>query len=254
MRERPWIVSSGVRVYDDWKDNICLLPEDRGRTASLPIQDKVDESFTKGPVKGRPRLASENSEDAVTWSAFRTLELRSTPEKWVPWFWEIAFGQAMPEAIRSALGEFQVFYWRSFPPPPNRKVPEGNSEIDVTLKIGRAALVYIEAKLFSPLSAATTHDPGRDQLIRNIDVGSWASRNGEMTADSFYQVVLSSSRSKKAPVAEVIAKYRNRPLGIGQALSYRTDLTEADFASLASRIGWVCWADMLKIAIGALTG
>jgi hypothetical protein len=45
---------------------------------------------------------------------------------------------------------------------------EGNSEIDLIIE-SSSLLIYIEAKLDSDISMRTTHDPARNQIIRNID-------------------------------------------------------------------------------------
>lgn len=253
MNDRSWIVSDGnVRVYDSYLDNLVLLPEDRSTIENLPLARKVSETFARGPEKGRSRLCSENSEDAVTWSAFRTLEKHSNAEKWVPWFWEIAFRESVPEDIRGAFDRMSISYWEQFPAPALRETREGSTQVDVTIKIGDAALVFIEAKLFSGFSGSTKHDESRDQVIRNIDVGSRASKDGKWSAERFYFVALTPTRTGDQPGAELINRYR-QPDQIRQALRYRKDLSAQDCTMLARNIGWISWPDMLKVALRALT-
>ena len=43
----------------------------------------------------------------------------------------------------------------------------------MVVKIGREALLLVEAKYRSDVSERTTYDGQRDQVIRLIDVGSW---------------------------------------------------------------------------------
>jgi len=45
---------------------------------------------------------------------------------------------------------------------------EGLSEIDTVIS-GPGYTVYVEAKLGSDISPGTTHDPERNQIVRNID-------------------------------------------------------------------------------------
>ena len=68
---KPHIVTrSGVRVYDDWRDNIIVDAD------APPLAWKAgrDTFGANTSVPGHPRLASEDSEDALSWNLFRTLE------------------------------------------------------------------------------------------------------------------------------------------------------------------------------------
>lgn len=252
MEDTSWIVCSEVRVYNDYHDNLVILPEDKSDINRSPLGVKIKETFPRGNERGKSKLCSENSEDAVTWSAFRTLEKHSSAEKWVPWFWEIAFRESVPEDIRGAFDRMSISYWEQFPAPALRETPEGSTEVDVTIKIGDAALVFIEAKLFSGFSSSTEHDKRRDQIIRNIDVGSRAAKDKKWSAERFYFVALTPTRTGDQPGAELINRYR-QPDQIRQALPYRKDLSVQDFEVLARNIGWISWPDMLKVALRALT-
>ena len=48
----------------------------------------------------------------------------------------------------------------------------GESEIDVLIEV-EGTVWFIEAKFRSEVSERTTNNPERDQVIRNLDVGSW---------------------------------------------------------------------------------
>ena len=54
---------SGVKIYDDWRDNIVIDSD------AIHI--------------GKSRLASENSEDALTWNVFRTLSYTKPNSLWL---------------------------------------------------------------------------------------------------------------------------------------------------------------------------
>ena len=64
--------------------------------------------------------------------------------------------------------------WRSAAPPPGLLIggDEGISEIDVVIEAA-TWVWFIEAKYTSDISLGTTTRPDRDQVLRNIDVGSY---------------------------------------------------------------------------------
>jgi hypothetical protein len=137
------ITRSGVKVYDDWRDNIVVDPE------APPLVWKSGRDLFGGHtgVPGRPYLASENSEDALSWNLFRTLEKAGRLD-----------------VVARALGledDFQVLYWyrpwdAADPLPEisealNRVEPRRGqqTETDIILK-GQRYLVMVESKLGKP--------------------------------------------------------------------------------------------------------
>jgi hypothetical protein len=146
--DRPHTITrSGVKVYDDWRDNIVVDPE------APPLVWKAGRDLFGGHtgVPGRPYLASENSEDALSWNLFRTLEKAGR----------------LDVAAR-ALGledDFQVLYWyrpwdAASPLPEikqalDRVEPWGKvrgryqTETDIILR-GQRYLVMVESKLGKP--------------------------------------------------------------------------------------------------------
>jgi hypothetical protein len=114
-------------------------------------------------------LRSANSEDAVTWNVFRSLR-QITPEAWLPTLWRRAFPSSPCPTDDKAL----IRIWHSVAPPPGLLVggDEGISEIDVVIEAPTWAW-FIEAKYTSDISLGTTTRPTRDQILRNIDVGSY---------------------------------------------------------------------------------
>lgn len=141
------ITRSGVKVYHDWRDNIVVDAE-----APAVVWKAGRSTFgTHTSVPGQPYLASENSEDALSWNLFRTLEKA---------------GQL--DVVTRALGledDFQVLYWyrpwdAAEPLPEirealNRVEPWGKiggrfqTETDIILK-GQRYLVMVESKLGKP--------------------------------------------------------------------------------------------------------
>ena len=190
--ERPHTVTrSGVKVYDDWRDNIVVDAD------APPLAWKADrDTFgANTSVPNHPRLASENSEDALSWNLFRTLE-RS----------------GHLDVVARALGledEFQVLYWYrpwdSARPLPEIKLaldrvePWGKvggryqTETDVILK-GRRYLVMVECKLGKPGTHVHAWERGSkghipptyEEPLRRLlaDMKGW-----EATMRRFYQLL-----------------------------------------------------------------
>lgn len=146
--DRPHTITrSGVKVYDDWRDNIVVDPE------APPLVWKAGRDLFGGHtgVPGRPYLASENSEDALSWNLFRSLEKTGRLD-----------------VVSRSLGledDFQVLYWyrpwdAADPLPEikqalDRVEPGGKvrgryqTETDIMLK-GQRYLVMVESKLGKP--------------------------------------------------------------------------------------------------------
>jgi hypothetical protein len=87
------ITRSGVKVYHDWRDNIVV------DASAPPLLWKAgrDTFGANTSVPNHPRLASVDSEDALSWNLFRTLERAGRLD-----------------VVARALGvddEFQVLYW-----------------------------------------------------------------------------------------------------------------------------------------------
>lgn len=163
--EKPHtITSSGVKVYDDWRDNVVVDPD------APPLLWKAGRGVfgTYTSVPGRPYLASENSEDALSWNLFRTLEQTGHLD-----------------VVTRALGlekedEFQVLYWyrpwdsaESLPEIKaalDRAEPWGRiggryqTETDVILK-GQHYLVMMECKLGKPGAHVRTWERGSRSRI-----------------------------------------------------------------------------------------
>jgi len=146
--EPPHIITrSGIKVYEDWHDNIVVDAD----SPAVTWKANRDTFGSNTSVPGMSRLASENSEDALSWNLFRTLE---------------KIGKL--DAIARSLGlddDFQVLYW--YRPwdvadplaeirlalnqvEPWRKIGgRFQTETDVILK-GRRYLVMVEGKLGKP--------------------------------------------------------------------------------------------------------
>jgi hypothetical protein len=247
------ITESGVRVYKRWQDNVVILPGDE---SDPDLLRKAKELFDRGRAKGLPRIASENSEDALMWSVFSVLRRHGRDGKWLPELWARAFDCPFPLAPSRSLEDVRVAFWRGredplekggdlFGPPPDRPKPEGETEVDVVVTAGRELLLFIEAKLHSEVSRQTKHDPARNQVLRSLDVGSWyANKHGFA---SFAFALVTSHRGRASADAKVINTARSIA-SLRKALWYRTDMRRQDWMLMATRVGWSQWADVVKIA------
>lgn len=146
---------SGVFISDDFRTNL--------------IVDRHDPVLLAMRGAKTTAMRSENSEDVLTWNTFRSLA-RIDPAIWYP----LLFARSFPQPHRAAqlIG---VHLWRSLPPPPSLHLfqkDEGDSEVDVLIE-AESFVWVIEAKYKSDVSVRTTNSPERDQVLRNVDVGSW---------------------------------------------------------------------------------
>ncbi len=146
---------SGVFIAADFRANLII--------------DRYDPVFADMRASKLKHLRSANSEDAVTWNVFRSLR-QITPEAWLPALWERAF----PSMTFPTDAKAVVKLWESVSPPVGLLAggDEGHSEIDVVVE-APSWVWFIEAKYRSDISTGTTTRPHRDQVLRNIDVGSY---------------------------------------------------------------------------------
>lgn len=211
---------SGVFVVDDFRDNL--------------IVDRYDPCFATMRMSKKKHLRSEHSEDALSWNVFRSLRQLS-PTVWLPeLFKKASFG--VPQGD---LSETTVDLWKSAPPPPSllAEGDEGISEIDIVLE-NPHWVCFIEAKYTSDISEGTTTRPDRDQVLRNIDVGSYYAGTRD-----FYFALLVCKPERSRNGISAIERYRDFK-EVQHCLPHRKDclqnlravslLTWSDLASVLS--------------------
>jgi hypothetical protein len=182
------ITRSGVKVYDDWRDNIIV---DAG-APSLAWKAGRDTFGANTSVPNHPRLASEDSEDALSWNLFRTLERTGhldvvtralgLEDKYQVLYWHRPWDAIAPlPEIRVALKRAEP--WRGY-----------HTEADVILK-GQRTLVMVECKLGNPGAHVRAWErggssrripPSYEEPLRDLlaDMGKW-----EATMRRFYQLL-----------------------------------------------------------------
>ncbi|MBM4323580.1 MAG: hypothetical protein FJ115_08500 [Deltaproteobacteria bacterium] len=177
---------SGVFVADDFRDNLII--------------DRYDPCFAAMRASKRAHLRSENSEDAVSWNVFRSLR-QIDPAAWLPLLFERAF--AIPCELPSPTTTVEL--WQPVAPPPAllQNGDEGISEIDIVIE-NPSWVWFIEAKLTSDISTGTTTRPDRDQVLRNLDVGSYYAG----VRDYFFSLLI-RDRNCSPKGVQVIEEYKD---------------------------------------------
>ena len=177
---------SGVFVANDFRDNLII--------------DRYDPCFSMMRMSKKKHLRSENSEDAISWNVFRSLRQLS-PSIWLP---EL-FNKASFDIPQGDLSETTVDLWKSAPPPPSllAEGDEGISEIDIVIENPRW-VCFIEAKYTSDISEGTTTRPDRDQVLRNIDVGSYYAGTRD-----FYFALLVKNRDRSPKGMSAVERYKD---------------------------------------------
>jgi hypothetical protein len=225
---RKFIYSdTGVKVFVDFKDNLIVDPGD-----PIIASQARNWRYSKGIVKGLSYLGSENSEDAMTWNVFKTLE-KSNPEKW--------FSEIFPQITLDKDERFidpMLRFWGKYFPPLLRPFPEGETHVDLTIETSNK-LIFIEVKYKADISKKTKHDPNRNQIIRNIDVGSWAAKKW---AKEFYFILLTLKSNTYS--IDKLDYYKSNPSNIIDEIgSYRRDIK--DYAALCENIHVIYWDQIL---------
>ncbi|MCA0993395.1 hypothetical protein [Pseudalkalibacillus hwajinpoensis] len=158
------ISKSGVFEYDDFRDNLLI--------------DKYNSILPAMRNMKTKHLRSENSEDAITWNVFKSLQ-QINPQHWYPELIAKGINQTK-YAIKKVVPTNQLPHnlsinlWKTIKPPStllDNQLPEGPTEVDVIIE-SENVVWFIEAKFKSDISIKTTHNHSRNQVLRNIDVGS----------------------------------------------------------------------------------
>jgi hypothetical protein len=210
---------SGVWVADDFRSNLII--------------DRYDPVFADMRASKLKHLRSANSEDAVTWNVFRSLR-QIAPEAWLPELWQRAFpaGGVPPDT------NVTVKLWESVPPPLGLLADgdEGLSEVDVVLE-SPTWVWFLEAKYQSDISVGTTTRPDRDQVLRNIDIGSYFAG-----VRQFFFSLLIASESRSPIGVQRIQEYESLEIPRRKLESHRPDGLKN-----VGRIGILTWSQLAEV-------
>jgi len=207
---------SGVIISENYRDNLII--------------SKYDNQFFNMRAEKMDKMCSENSEDVLTWNVFKSLS-QIDPKLWLSNIFSKAF-----EAEFSYNALVKVDLWKSIEPPKSItdfQGPEGNTEADIIIESDEFVW-FIEAKYKSDIKMDTTNNKTRDQLLRNIDVGSFYAGDRD-----FYFSLLYFDEEKTKGGMERIELYSN----IG-AYEFKTMLPHrSDNMENIKGIGKIKWLD-----------
>lgn len=241
-KEEKFIISkSDVRVYTRPEYHPFLKGTDLTHKDFLRKMKKV---FPNNIANGLPRICSDNSEDARTWYYFSPLLKApwNVKKKWLVEFLETALQRRLNIELIKHLGSMELLFWRGreekpyYEPPPSLGVPEGRTEVDLSIRVPPYTMIFVEAKYKSEISFDTKHSVDRDQIIRNIDVGTHFAKKNNF--QEFYFILLASPENTKS--TERLYLYKKNPEKILSALPHRTDLCET-LKELTKRLGYLTW-------------
>ena len=240
-QERFRFSETGIKVYLKPEYHPALMGTN---LSHADIVRKARELFGRGhgKVTELPKICSENSEDAQTWGHFSRL-FSMFPERkgiWLEAFLEKSLKRQLNQDLGKTLREAKLMFWRGkrakpmYNPPPNLDYHEGNTEVDVTI-LTRKAIIFVEAKYHSEVEARTTYCPNRDQIIRNIDVGTHYAWNKGL---EFYFILLTSIDCDKS--IKLLKHYLDIPQEIINRLPHRTDIPKR-IEQIANNLGLITW-------------
>lgn len=107
-------------------------------------------------------LVHPTSEHVVLGAVFGIVKNLSYETVLNPWLARVT-NNAIPPA-----DDWHLSFWESQPVPAG--VDEGSTEVDLEID-SEMALVFTEVKMDAAPTTGTTHDPNRNQLVRNLDIG-----------------------------------------------------------------------------------
>lgn len=208
---------------------------------------KTAEKFTKGLVRGLPKICSENSEDARTWFLFSPLiEKTENQTSTLLTLFNQAFPGEIDTPVLQNLQASRLYFWHGketpalkLEPPPLLRFKQGPTEVDLIVAIENKVVVFIEAKFRSGVSSGVKHAPNWDQVIRNIDVGSWFAAG---RFQRFYFILLQYG-DYPSNAESILLRYKDKPEIIRKSLEHRADLDDRQISLLARSVAFVRWPD-----------
>jgi hypothetical protein len=251
--------TTGAIVYDDYRDNFVVFP---GREAALKAF--VNQSYA-GQRHKLKATRSSNSEDALTWSCFDTLNCLALEyrEAALSELWSLAYPD-LPLHAGFARGSICIgkTYGRT----------KEKTEVDISIE-GDGILVFVEAKLYSPMSLADdANRKPHDQIVRKLRVGI---AEAERTQTDFHFLILDiapkqilsnlnpgvsladAKSAKRGGFASkwLTAYWFSRYKGGSSVTPLREGLKDvpgADVRTISRNMGWLVWSDVFKITLRAV--
>jgi hypothetical protein len=250
---------NGAFIYRDFRDNHVIWPGREGH-----LDGFLGQSF-KGISHKRKNALSSNSEDSLTWSCFDTL--KNVPEDRralaLDELWELAFGDV---TAPDEFGTSTIHIGKTY------GVSKEITEVDLSFE-GDRFLVLVEAKLYSPMSQADPENSKpHNQIARKLTIGL---RAAQAMGKDFYFILLDiapmerlSELKPRVSLEEAEGKasgfggkwltsywfsrykygYRGslKPL---RELLIKENLDASHVSQVASRMGWLTWAEVFRVVL-----
>ena len=254
-------------IYKDYRRNHVILP---GREKAL-------EAFLKQDYKGMQHKwnngFNSHSEDALTWSCFDVLY--SLPIKKKVSVLDEIFEDAYQGQNKFLFkdgkfkeNEIQIYIGKQYTGSSTKESTEVDASIELPGK-----LIFIEAKLYSPMSMASLPTKPHDQIARKLRIGLDSPLND--TREFFFIFLdiaplekLIKRKNKSEALAPVQKGFDDKwksawlsnyyKFGRNYSLSpLRKALEGIDIPpiqTVAANMGWLTWSDLFKsILRGAIT-
>lgn len=237
-----------------------------------PRRAQALRDFLQPPHKRRNAFSS-NSEDALTWSCFESLKHVSPAARGeaLADIWELAFHEPLPPADLVA-GDIHV--GKRYP---ENKTAIESTEVDASIE-SLSALVFIEAKLYSPMSQADPdNDKPHNQIERKLRIGL---REATNQGKEFFFIILDIAplealRSLKAGVSLAQATHSRSASGFAgkwltaywfarykygrqgslsplAAVISNAGVPGQSAKRVARNMGWLTWSDLFKAVLRAV--
>jgi hypothetical protein len=174
--------------------------------------------------------------------------LSISPQKrgnWLEAFLEKSLKRKAKHDLINMLPKAKLKFWRGkrakpmYRPPLNLGYPEGNTEVDLTI-LAEKTIIFVEAKYHSEIEVRTTHFPNRDQIIRNIDIGTYYAWNKGL---DFYFILLISSNCNKS--RNLLKHYLDNPEEIIDHLPHRIDIPRR-IEQVTDNLGLITWNQLKR--------
>ncbi len=233
------VMPGKVPVFRNFSDRMIIFNEDKNHVALVQkaSKDKFDHRY-----ENVPRMGSVNSEDAVTWSFFRTMEIKASSG----WFADVYIRGLERAGNHETIAVFpgessELEFWKQINPPENYKFKEGRSEIDIIACNSQQHIVSIEAKIHSPFAQTTKYNENRCQFARMIDaVSDFAQKNSYVCYWPAVCIAQNDQENKN-----YIKSYVDNPELLVFQLPHRD---KDEMIELTKRISILTWEDILDIA------
>lgn len=262
-RKNPGRRPSGAFIFADYKQNHATWP-DREESLLAFISQRYG-----GRQHKRKNAYSSHSEDALTWSCFDCLAYLGPAARQAALaeLWELAFDGTLllPDSVRGG----DIAIGRTYG-------TVEDTEVDISI-VGPGALVFVEAKLYSPMSQANRPAKPHNQIGRKIRVGV---REAVASGRDFYFILLdiappkklrelcpgaslkeaqtarASGFAKKWLTAYWFQRYKRARGGstkpLADLLAEDPPIHGANVAEVAQHMGWLTWADVFKVVLRAV--